>query len=139
MHQVPVIGFFGNFRQSGQGPLLAEFSIHQSTEIGQLWTYPYPRCYGKRIYVNGFFYCFIASKVKPQTVSHLPLLAQMIADGKLDSEIRVQAGLDHLLQNHSGASADSVDTKSLEEACGVGIVVTPEMIEQEVLRNTKYP
>jgi len=73
-----------------------------------------------------------ASKVKPQTVSHLPLLAQMIADGKLDSEIRVQAGLDHLLQNHSGASAGSVDTKSLEEACGVGIVVTPEMIEQEV-------
>ena len=63
----------------------------------------------------------------------------MIADGKLDSEIRVQAGLDHLLQNHSGASAGSVDTKSLEEACGVGIVVTPEMIEQEVLRNTKYP
>ena len=63
----------------------------------------------------------------------------MIADGKLDSEIRVQAGLDHLLQNHSGASAGSVDTKSLEEACGVGIVVTPEMIEQEELRNTKYP
>ena len=56
----------------------------------------------------------------------------MITDGKLDSEIRVQAGLDHLLQNHSGASTGSVDTKSLEEACGVGIVVTPEMIEQEV-------
>ena len=61
----------------------------------------------------------------------------MIADGKLDSEIRVQAGLDHLLQNHSGASAGSVDTKSLEEACGVGIVVTPEMIEQEVLKISK--
>ena len=42
-----------------------------------------------------------ASKVKPQTATHLPLLAKMIAAGKLDSEVRVQAGLDYLLQHSS--------------------------------------
>ena len=72
-----------------------------------------------------------ASKVKPQTAAHLPLLAQMIAAGKLDSEVRVQAGLDYLLQHNTAAGA-AVDVAALEEACGVGIVVTPEMIEQEV-------
>merc|ERR1719312_1244631 len=56
----------------------------------------------------------------------------MICGGQLDSEVRVQAALDHLLQNHSGGKGGDVDVAALEEACGVGIVVTPEMIEQEV-------
>ena len=78
-----------------------------------------------------------ASKVKPQTATHLPLLAKMIAAGKLDTEVRVQAGLDYLLQ-HNAAAGSAVDVAGLEEACGVGIVVTPEMIEQEVGRSQGF-
>ena len=70
----------------------------------------------------------IASKIKPQISGHLPLLSEYVARGKLDSEVRVQAALEYLLQH----PAKDLDVKAFEDHCGVGIVVTPEMIESEV-------
>jgi len=69
----------------------------------------------------------IASKIKPQVSGHLPLLAEYVASGKLDSEVRVQAALEYLMQHPS-----EVDLAAFEGHCGVGVVVTPEMIEAEV-------
>jgi len=77
---------------------------------------------------NGALLYTIASKIKPQVSGHLPLLAKCVASGKLDSEIRVQAALEYLMQNPK----PEVDLAAFESHCGVGIVVTPEMIESEV-------
>lgn len=92
----------------------------------------------------------IATKVKPQISAQLPLLSRYVVEGKIDSELRLNgmlnnlwnifiilslifvcvtlAAMDYLLSNPLG----DVDIKAFEESCGVGIVVTPEQIEQEV-------
>lgn len=75
----------------------------------------------------GILLYHVASKIKPQIKHHLGLLATYVANGKLDSELRVNAALEYLLHH-----VDNVDTTALEAECGVGVVVTPEMIEKEV-------
>nr|CAG4639800.1 EOG090X01EL [Daphnia pulex] len=70
----------------------------------------------------------IATKVKPQISAQLPLLSRYVVEGKIDSELRLNAAMDYLLSNPLG----DVDIKAFEESCGVGIMVTPEQIEQEV-------
>lgn len=42
--------------------------------------------------------------------------------------IVILAAMDYLISNPLG----DVDIKAFEESCGVGVVVTPEQIEQEV-------
>jgi len=70
----------------------------------------------------------IASKIKPQVAGHLAFLAASVAAGKLDSEVRVQAALEYLMSHPE----EAVDQAAFEGHCGVGVVVTPEMIEAEV-------
>lgn len=70
----------------------------------------------------------LASKIKVQIVDELPLVARYIAQNKLDNVQRVDAALDYLLSHVKG----SLDIEKFEEACGVGIVVSPEEIEASV-------
>jgi glutaminyl-tRNA synthetase len=44
------------------------------------------------------------------------------------SKIFLAAAMDYLMSHPVG----NVDIKAFEESCGVGVVVTPEKIEQEV-------
>ena len=70
----------------------------------------------------------VASKMKPQVFHHSPLLVGYIMRNQIDSEVRLNAALEFLLK-HPDAK---VDKKSLEDSCGVGIVVGPEEVEKEV-------
>nr|CAG4649950.1 EOG090X01EL [Sida crystallina] len=77
---------------------------------------------------HGMLLYHIATKVKPQISAHIPLLSKYVATDKIDSELRLNAAMDYLMSNPVG----SVNMKAFEESCGVGIIVTPEEIEQEV-------
>lgn len=77
----------------------------------------------------------LASKVKAQSSIHLPLLVKYIMSKQLDSTLRVDAALEYTLSH-----VNKVDEKELEAACGVGVVVTGEDIEEtvsKVLENHK--
>ncbi len=71
----------------------------------------------------------VSSKIKPQIRHNLPFLVDHVMTGKLDTELRVTAALEYLLQH---ANDKDVNVKELNEACGVGVVVTPEQIENAV-------
>jgi glutaminyl-tRNA synthetase len=71
----------------------------------------------------------IASKIRPQIKQHIGFLAKYVTEGKLDSEVRVNAALEYLISN---ASSKAIVMAELDQACGVGVVVTPEQIENAV-------
>ncbi|XP_041973092.1 probable glutamine--tRNA ligase [Aricia agestis] len=78
----------------------------------------------------------LATKIKPQISNKIPFVAKYIADGKLDSTLRVDAALEYLL---SHVSEQNVDAGEFEKSCGVGVVVTPEQVEQAVEKHmAKY-
>lgn len=78
----------------------------------------------------------MGTKIKPQIVGHLPFLCKYITSNKLDSTLRVDAALEYLLNHVSEAN---INLKDFEKACGVGIVVTPEQVEQHVEKHmAKY-
>lgn len=77
----------------------------------------------------GMLLYHLATKIKPQISKKLGFICSYIATGKLDSTLRVDAALDYLL---SHVSENSVDIAAFEKACGVGVVVTPEQIEEAV-------
>ncbi|KAG6464393.1 hypothetical protein O3G_MSEX014481 [Manduca sexta] len=84
----------------------------------------------------GILIYHLATKIKPQILSKLTFMCEYVASGKLDSTLRVDAGLDYLLSNVNEAN---VDLSAFEKACGVGIVVTPEQVEQAVEKHmAKY-
>ncbi|KAL0274189.1 UNVERIFIED_CONTAM: hypothetical protein PYX00_006671 [Menopon gallinae] len=68
----------------------------------------------------------LASKVKSQILKDVPFLVSYITSQKIDSTIRLDAALDWLLTNVNNTH----DVKAFETACGVGVTVTPEQIEQ---------
>lgn len=87
-------------------------------------------CRGTRIPDGaGMLLYHMASKIKPQCANHLPTLVQLIVGKKLDTTVRIDVALDHLLAH--GATGH-IDVGHLERVCGVGIVVTPEEIERQV-------
>jgi len=73
-----------------------------------------------------------ASKMKPQIWSLAPLVVTYITSDKLDTEQRLSAAIDYFLKLPPGTSVGDVDTKKLDEAAGVGVIVTAEEIEQAV-------
>uniref|UniRef100_A0A6B2EE55 Probable glutamine--tRNA ligase n=1 Tax=Phlebotomus kandelakii TaxID=1109342 RepID=A0A6B2EE55_9DIPT len=79
---------------------------------------------------SGMLLYHMASKIKPQSVGHLPLLAEYIKSQKLDTIPRVDAALEFLLTH--GTKTSSVNVQDFERACGVGVVVTPEEIDRAV-------
>ncbi|KYQ47683.1 putative glutaminyl-tRNA synthetase [Trachymyrmex zeteki] len=70
----------------------------------------------------------LASKTKNQIIDKISFITNYIVEKKLDSIQRIDAALAHLLANVGNA----VDTAKFEESCGVGVVVLPEQIEEEV-------
>lgn len=71
----------------------------------------------------------LASTIKSQIIQHLRFVASYIAEGKLDNVQRIDAALAYMLSNVNKCPYDIVE---FEEACGVGVVVSPEQIEEEV-------
>lgn len=80
----------------------------------------------------GMLIYHLATKLRPQTVKHLALLVSLIADQQLDNTVRVDAALEFLLGQGPAASAATVDVAALRQFCGVGVVVTPEQIDDAV-------
>ena len=78
---------------------------------------------------QGMLLYHIASKIKPQIKQHMEYLCSAVACCKLDNELRVNAALEFVLQH---ANVKEIDSLSFDQACGVGIEVTPEEIEKEV-------
>lgn len=70
----------------------------------------------------------LASKIKNQIADKIPFITNYIVEKKLDSVQRVDAALTYVLANVS----DALDVAKFEESCGVGVVVLPEQIEEEV-------
>ncbi|CAK1578394.1 unnamed protein product [Parnassius mnemosyne] len=84
----------------------------------------------------GMLLYHLATKIKPQITDKLPFICKYIADGKLDSTLRIDAAIDYLL---SSVNETNVDIAKFEAACGVGITITPEQIEQAVEKHmAKY-
>ncbi|XP_013135252.1 PREDICTED: probable glutamine--tRNA ligase [Papilio polytes] len=77
----------------------------------------------------GILLYHLATKIKPQITENLSFLCKNIAEGKLDSTLRVDAAIEYLLNT---VNESSVDVGKFEEACGVGVSITPEQIEQAV-------
>ncbi|GFR75254.1 glutamine--tRNA ligase-like [Elysia marginata] len=78
----------------------------------------------------------VATKLKAQIKNQMGLLVQYIASKKITTEDQLNAALTYLLHHIDG----DLDKKAFEEACGVGVVVTPEDIEnavEEVLKKHK--
>lgn len=71
----------------------------------------------------------LATKIKPQISDKLLFVSDYIAKGKLDSTLRVDAALEYLLSN---VNEVKINVAAFEYACGVGVVVTPEEVEQAV-------
>lgn len=69
------------------------------------------------------------TKIKQQSIEHLEFLVRNILQRKLDTGIRVEAALEFLLHNGTNKT---VNVAEFEEACGVGVVVTPEEIDRAV-------
>ncbi|CAL7935098.1 unnamed protein product [Xylocopa violacea] len=76
----------------------------------------------------GILLYHLASKIKNQIADKSPFIAKYIAEKKLDTIQRVDAGLNYLLNHIKG----NVDVPEFEKECGVGVVISPEEIECEV-------
>lgn len=85
---------------------------------------------------TGMLIYHLASKVKPQTAEHLPLLVRYIVERKLDNTQRVDAALEYVLKCGQKLKA-TIDLQELEKECGVGVVVTSEEIERVVQSKIK--
>ncbi|CAF4936556.1 unnamed protein product [Pieris macdunnoughi] len=84
----------------------------------------------------GLLLYHLATKIKPQIAGKISFISKYIVDGKLDSTLRIDAALEYAL---SHVNEKSLNNKEFEEACGVGIVVTPEQVEQFVEKHmAKY-
>uniref|UniRef100_A0A8C5H8G4 Glutamine--tRNA ligase n=1 Tax=Gouania willdenowi TaxID=441366 RepID=A0A8C5H8G4_GOUWI len=70
----------------------------------------------------------MASRLKD--TKRLPLLTDCIAQGKICTELQLAAALD-FVKSHP---QDPINQREFEEACGVGVVITPEQIEDAVSR-----
>lgn len=78
----------------------------------------------------GILLYHLATKTKPQISDHLSTITKYIASNKLDSVLRVDKAIEYTL-SHIGC----FKLEEFERACGVGIKVTPEQIEESVERH----
>ncbi|XP_001607476.1 probable glutamine--tRNA ligase [Nasonia vitripennis] len=78
--------------------------------------------------VNGVLLYHLASNLKAQIAHRIPFLVRYVVDEKLNTVQRLDCALDYLL-NHL---KEDVDVKEFEEFCGIGVVISPEEIEDEV-------
>lgn len=74
----------------------------------------------------------VASKCKPQMWNLVPVLVRLICEDKVDNELRLSAAIDFLIKAPPGTTPETLDVVKLEEVAGVGVVVTPEQVEDAV-------
>ncbi|XP_050535028.1 probable glutamine--tRNA ligase [Daktulosphaira vitifoliae] len=84
---------------------------------------------GKSIVEYGILLYHFASKIKNQDSKHLSLMVSYISNDKLDTIQRIDCALEYL---RSSISETEINLPDFEKTCGIGIVVTPEQIEQTV-------
>ncbi|GAB1867875.1 glutamine--tRNA ligase [Camponotus japonicus] len=70
----------------------------------------------------------LASKIKNQIVDKIPFITNYIVEKKLDTVQRIDAALSYLLANVN----NTLNIAEFEEFCGIGVIVSPEQIEEEV-------
>lgn len=84
----------------------------------------------------GMLIYHLATKIKPQIADKLDFVCGYIKNGKIDSTLRVDAALEYILSN---INETKIDVAAFEKACGVGVIVTPEQVEQAVEKHmAKY-
>ncbi|XP_032511970.2 probable glutamine--tRNA ligase isoform X1 [Danaus plexippus] len=85
---------------------------------------------------SGLLLYHLATKIKPQIADKLSFVCKYIANGDLDSTLRVDAALDYLLAN---VNDSNVNFEKFVDACGINVVITPEQVEQAVEKHmAKY-
>ncbi|KAG5345636.1 SYQ ligase, partial [Acromyrmex heyeri] len=82
---------------------------------------------------TGILLYHLASKTKNQIIDKIPFIINYIVEKKLDSVQRIDAALAHLLANVGNA----VNIAKFEESCGIGVIILPEQIEEEVEKTIK--
>ena len=68
-----------------------------------------------------------ATKTKPHIAHNLPLIVKYIVTKKLDTTLRVEKAIEYALSH-----IKNINPPEFEQFCGVGVVVTPEEIENVV-------
>ncbi len=71
----------------------------------------------------------IASKFPANALSHRPELVALVASGKIKNNAQLEGGFEYLAK----VGAEPADGPALEEAAGIGVVVTPEQIKAAVV------
>ncbi len=71
---------------------------------------------------------FVAGKFPANALAHRKLLIDLITSGKVKSTAQIDGSYQYLTK----IGSEPVDVKALEEAAGVGVVVTPEQISAAV-------
>ncbi|MCP9258846.1 putative glutamine--tRNA ligase [Dirofilaria immitis] len=70
----------------------------------------------------------VGTRLKSQCQQHTPLVVHHIMNGNIRSEPQLVAAIEYLLSN----AVKEIDDKKFLNACGVGIVVTSEQIQNQV-------
>ncbi|XP_032666418.1 probable glutamine--tRNA ligase [Odontomachus brunneus] len=70
----------------------------------------------------------LASKIKNQIANKIPFITNYVIEKKLDTIQRIDAALSYLLANIN----NDINITNFEESCGIGVIVLPEQIEEEV-------
>jgi len=81
---------------------------------------------------RGILLYHVASRTKLQIFHFVPLLVKYIAESKIGNEIQLQAAIDYLLNIPPGKEIGDVNEKEFRDACGVGVVISPEQVETAV-------
>ncbi|KAK6632385.1 hypothetical protein RUM44_007427 [Polyplax serrata] len=68
----------------------------------------------------------LASRIKSQIKEKMPFLVPYICSLKIDSTVKLEAAFEYLLSNVKTDFKES----EFEEACGAGVVISPEQIEE---------
>jgi len=74
----------------------------------------------------------LASKAKPQMWPLVPIIVDYVCKDKIDSDLRLAAAVDFLLKLPPGTGKEEVDLARLDEVAGVGVVISPEQVEEAV-------
>ncbi|XGW27947.1 hypothetical protein V3C99_008052 [Haemonchus contortus] len=72
----------------------------------------------------------LGTKIKPQCAKHIPLLVNYIISDGIRTEAQLTASLDYLLAN----AVHDFEIAELEKACGVGVSVSADEIEDAVTK-----
>lgn len=75
----------------------------------------------------------LATKLPRQFHSHLPLLVEYVASGRIDQEAKLTAAIKFVQDNSTG----NINRAEFEKQCGVGVVVTQDEVEAAVAQVMK--